>query len=64
MDAITKDWLLYWSNMFPKYAITLSHQFLDGDAIHECGIIPNNWNGKRKYINVKKSTISDTKAWH
>jgi hypothetical protein len=37
----------------PKASITLSHQFLDGTNKHECGFVPNNYDGSRVYIKVK-----------
>jgi hypothetical protein len=53
MDDITKSWLEKLAIKYPGYAITLSHQFLDGTDLHECGFVPNDWNGEKIYIKVK-----------
>jgi hypothetical protein len=33
----------------------LSHQFLDGTDLHECGYMPSNWDGTKVYYNVKEN---------
>ena len=50
IDAITKGWLEAIAQAHPLCAIQLSHQFLDGEKKHECGFVPNDWNGKKLYF--------------
>ena len=50
MDEITKGWIDDKAKQFPNHSIQFSHQFLDGTDRHECGFIPNDWNGKTIYF--------------
>ena len=50
MDAITREWIESIAREHPFYAIHFSHQFLDGTDRHECGLVPNDWNGKKLYF--------------
>ena len=50
MDAITRHWIEVIAQAHPSYAIQLSHQFLDGTDRHECGFVPNDWNGEKLYF--------------
>lgn len=52
MDAITRGWLAHLALLHPGKAIALSRQFLDGSAVHECGLVPNAHSGS-VYVNVK-----------
>lgn len=45
MDEITKDVLLKLSVRYPKAAIRLTHQFLDGEEGKRCGFVPNDFGG-------------------
>lgn len=54
MDEITKGWLFDLSGKHPKAAITLSHQFLDGEAKHECGFVPGDFDGSLLYFELIK----------
>ena len=45
MDEITKGWIETARKQHPKAAITFSEQFLDGTEKHECGVVPNDWDG-------------------
>ena len=53
LDPITRGWLDELTQLYPRCAITLSHQFLDGVDLHECGFIPKDWDGGHVYVNVK-----------
>ena len=50
MDAITKQALDSLARQYPSFSIILSHQFLDGENKHECGFVPNDFNGKTLYF--------------
>lgn len=45
MDEITKGWLEILAECHPKYAVSVSHQFLSGTNKNEAGFVPNDWNG-------------------
>ena len=50
MDAITNEALETLAKEHPSYSIRLSHQFNDGSNNHECGFVPNDWNGQTLYF--------------
>lgn len=45
MDEITRLALKILSRRFPKKAVCLTHQFLDGTEGKPCGFVPNDWDG-------------------
>lgn len=53
MDEITKGWLMELAKLYPGYAITLSHQFLDGIDLHPCGFVPHDWNGQSVFYWIR-----------
>jgi hypothetical protein len=46
MDEITKAFLFSLLDKYPRAAVRLTHQFLDGNVGKPCGIVPPNWDGK------------------
>ena len=46
MDKITESVLELLSKRNPRYAIRLSHQFLDDETGSGAGLVPDDWNGK------------------
>lgn len=62
MDEITKGWINELSSKYPQCAIVISHQFLDGSNRHECGFVPNDFNGALLYFELNKQQFLPTVA--
>lgn len=56
IDLITKHALDTLFGMYPKSAIRLSHQFLDGTEGHAAGFVPHDYN--------RTSVIVDGQWWN